>query len=75
MKRIQFDSYAKAYLDTISISDAIRSSLKAFIGTLPDGTVVNGCIVVSEADFPYEPGTSGFIQRHMMEIDIMYYDS
>ena len=74
-KRIQFDSYAKAYLDTISISDSIRTILESYSGTLEDGTVVQGCIVISEMDFPYEPGSGGYIQRRMMEVDVIYVDS
>jgi len=73
-KRIQFDSYAKDYLSTVKVSDSIRAILQSFSGTI-DGTVVQGCVVVSEMDFPYEPGTSGFIQRRMMEVDIIYQDS
>lgn len=71
-KRFQFDSYAKKYIDTVKTSDSIRALLQSFSGTLPDGSAVNGCQVVRDMDFPYEPGTSGYIQRHLLEIDVFY---
>lgn len=36
--RIQIDVWATRYLDAKSLSEAIRSVLDAFDGTLPDGT-------------------------------------
>jgi hypothetical protein len=71
-KRFQFDSYAKKYMDSVKTSDAIRAVLESFAGVLPDGTPVNGCIVVRDMDFPFEPGTSGYIQRRLLEIDVIY---
>lgn len=71
-KRFQFDSYATKYMDSVKTSDAIRSLLQSFAGNLPDGTPVNGCIVMRDMDFPYEPGTSGQIHRHLLEVDVIY---
>lgn len=73
-KRIQFDSYASEYTDSVKTSDAIRSVLKSFKGVLPDGTFVNGCIVVRDMDFPYEPGTTGYVFRRLLEVDFWYQD-
>jgi hypothetical protein len=72
VKRFQFDSYAKEYMDSVKLSDAIRSILQSYSGILPDGSSVNGCVVVSEMDFPYEPSASGYVQRHMLEVDVIY---
>jgi hypothetical protein len=72
MARLQFDSYAKKYADTIKVKDAVRSVLQSFSGNLPDGTPVNGCIVVRDMDFPFEPGNSGYSFRRLLEIDVQY---
>jgi len=71
-KRFQFDSYARKYVDSVKTSDAIRAALEQFAGTLPDGSACNGCIIVRDMDFPYEPGSSGYIHRHLLEVDVMY---
>jgi hypothetical protein len=55
-KRFQIDSYAGKYMDSVKTSDAVRSLFQNFSGILPDGTSVNGCIIMRDMDFPYEPG-------------------
>lgn len=79
VKRFQFDSYAEKYTDAVKASDAVREVLKSFSGTLSDqdSTLVNGCIVVGEMDFPYEPGggSTGFVHRRMLEVEVQYTES
>lgn len=75
MKRIQFDAYAKDHYTTISVCDALRTLFQSFRGVLNDGTNVQGCIVQGEMDFPYEEGGTGYIFRHMVEIDVIYQDN
>jgi Protein of unknown function (DUF3168) len=70
--RVQFDCYSDKYIDTVKTKDAIRVLLQSFAGQFPDGTSINGCIVVRDMDFPYEPGSSGYVHRRLMEIDIIY---
>jgi hypothetical protein len=71
-KMIQFDSYATKYTDAVKVSDAIRSLLQSYSGILPDGTSVNGCVVVGDRDMGLEPGTTGFVYRRMLEVDCYY---
>src|SRR5579864_4028554 len=56
-KLIQFDSYASKYGDSVTVSDTIRGLLESFVGTLPEGSQIEGCIVRRDIDMPYEPGT------------------
>jgi hypothetical protein len=71
-KTLQFDSYATKYNDAVKVSDSIRSILQSYSGVLPDGTSVNGCIVTRDMDMAYEPGTTGYAYRRLLEIDVMY---
>lgn len=71
-KRFQFDSYAYKYMDSVKTSDAIRSILQSYSGILPDGSSVNGCIIARDMDFPYEPGTGGYVHRRLLEVDVIY---
>lgn len=78
-KRFQFDAYAQKYQDAVKASMAVREVLKSYSGTLSDedSTLVNGCIVVGEMDFPYEPGggTTGFVHRRVLEVDVFHTES
>ena len=71
-KRMQFDSYGEKYMETLAVSDAIRDALKSFRGTLPNDVEVQGCVVITDQDFPYEPGASGQIFRRMIEVEVAY---
>src|SRR5947209_7940513 len=59
-KRIQFDTYGKTYTSTLNASDEVRQALENFIGHLDDNTEdgieVQSCMVVTDQDFPPEPG-------------------
>lgn len=75
----QFDCYGNTYYDARAMADAVRDLLKSFSGTLPDsagsppdGTVVQGCVVTRDMDFPFEPGSKSFIYRSMLEVTIAY---
>ena len=45
--RVQVDAYASTYLETITLSDAIRSSLDGFSGTM-GSTTVPSCLMAAE---------------------------
>jgi len=72
---VQFDSYAEAYSDAVAISRLLRTALAAFVGPLPDGTLIHGSIVMNEMDMPYEPGTSGYVFRRLLEIEFQQIDN
>jgi hypothetical protein len=74
-KRFQIDSYAFKYMDSVKTSDAVRALLESFSGAFPDGSSINGCIVVRDMDFPYEPGSGGYVHRRLLEIDVIYTES
>jgi hypothetical protein len=71
-KRFQIDSYAFKYMDSVKTSDSVRTLLESFSGIFPDGSSINGCIVVRDMDFPYEPGSGGYVHRRLLEIDVIY---
>lgn len=71
-KRVQIDAYAKTYIDSIKVSDAARALLQNFRGTLPDGTFVDSSVLIADQDFTFEPGISGQLFRHMVEVEISY---
>lgn len=72
-KRVQIDSYAKTYEDSVRLSEAVRSVLKNLNNvTLSDGTVVQGCVIEQDKDMPPEDGDGGFIFRHMIEVTVQH---
>lgn len=71
-KRVQIDSYARTYIDSVKVSDAVRALLQNFRGTLPDGTFVESSVLITDQDFIFEPGASGQLFRHMIEVEISY---
>jgi hypothetical protein len=79
IKHVQFDSYGTTSTDPLTgvvvVSDAIRKLLQSFSGQLPDGTPINGCIVTRDMDMGYEPGTSGYEFRRLLEVQIQHTDN
>ena len=79
MKRIQIDCYdvypSGNYMRATRLSDAVRSALKSYRGTFPDGTKVDSSIVITDQDFLDEPGASGQLFRRMLEFYITYQES
>jgi Protein of unknown function (DUF3168) len=71
-KRVQIDSYARTYIDSVKVSDAVRALLQNFRGTLPDGTFVESSVLITDQDFTFEPGISGQLFRHLIEVEISY---
>lgn len=52
MKRIQFDTWSLSSLTNLQILTAVRNVLTAYVGTLPDGTLVLFAARVNEmSDF------------------------
>jgi hypothetical protein len=69
---LQFDSYATTSTGAREVSNELRATLENLITTLPDGTRVQGSIVTNDMDFPYEPGTSGYVFRRVLEIEFQH---
>ena len=85
MKRVQLDCYDRinrvnetghSYVANVRVADAVRSAFQTFLhGTFPDGTKVDSCVIISDQDFPDEPGDSGQLFRRMIEVQIAYQES
>lgn len=70
MRRIQFDAFAKSYLDTKSILNALRNALDALRGqTLSDGTLVLSAFRSIELD-NFESDSRAY--RSVCEYEITY---
>jgi hypothetical protein len=61
--QIQIDVYVDAADDTVL--EAIRALISGYVGTLPDGTVVQACYLEREMDMPFLPNadTKGIANR------------
>jgi hypothetical protein len=73
MRRMQFDSYAAKYSDSLTLSNAVRNLLRSFKGALST-TQIQGTIIRQEMDLPDEPGATGYVFRRMLAIDLWYFD-
>lgn len=72
-KRVQFDTYSTDYQEAVATSNALRNLLKNKICfTLPDGTFVNGCVIVQDRDMGYEDGANGYVYRRILEVMIQH---
>jgi hypothetical protein len=49
--RIQFDCFARSYLDADRARDALRQSLYGYRGTLADGTFLQNAELIQSVDF------------------------
>lgn len=72
-KRMQFDSYGEKYSETLFLSNTVRDLLKNLKGSLAN-TNVQGTIVMTDRDMPYEAGESGYVFRRLLEIDFVHTD-
>jgi hypothetical protein len=73
-KRIQIDSYHEQYPQAIAISNTVRDVLKVLSGTLTS-TTVQGTILGDDKDLPAESGESGYVFRHMLEVDVWFQEN
>lgn len=66
--QIQLDCYAEDPETAQQVAEAVRTLLASFRGTLPDGTVVQGCFLEREMDMPFMPkaDTTGLANRSML---------
>ena len=53
--QVQIDVYGDTVEDCQTTIEAVRSTLVGYVGTLPDGTVVQACYLEREMDMPYLP--------------------
>jgi Protein of unknown function (DUF3168) len=63
--QIQLDAYGETAESLQQVSEAIRSLLVPYVGTLPDGTVVQACYLERDMDMPFLPNadTKGIANR------------
>lgn len=68
-RRIQIDCYGNTGAETITLASAIDAVLSGYMGTLPDGTHVQGCFHLNTMDvFDEESRTF----RRMLEYSLWY---
>jgi hypothetical protein len=61
--QIQIDTYDSG--DGEALASVVRTFLSAYTGTLPDGTIVQGCFLERDMDMPFLPNadTKGIANR------------
>ncbi len=66
--QIQVDCYAADAETAQQVAEAVRALLVNYVGTLPDGTVVQGCFLERDMDMPFLPraDTSGIANRSLL---------
>lgn len=66
--KVQFDCYGPDAETAQEVAEAVRAALLAFVGTLPDGTVVQGCYLEINMDVPFLPhaDAKGIANRSML---------
>jgi len=72
----QIDCYSPSYYPARALAGAVRRSLEAFIGNLPDtdATPVAAVLTTKDWDLPFEEGAKGFVYRAMLEFRVWYYE-
>ena len=85
--RFQLDSFGQdnnsnklpspsGYLCAAALSRAIRCQLKAMVNTaLPDGTLLNNCIINDEFDADFEIGGTGYIYRRVLDLTLWFQET
>lgn len=70
---VQFDVYAATGDEARAIVDTLRLTLGSFVGTLPDGTVVQACYVQRAMSLPFVTGAdkSSTTRRHMIGFHVV----
>jgi hypothetical protein len=71
-QRWQFDAFAKNYLDSHRLKDAMKSLLNDYSGTLAEGTVVYSTILKMELDSPLEEGKGGYVFRCVLDYEFAF---
>lgn len=51
MRRVQIDCFGTNAADCINLATALENVLSGYVGTLPDGTYVQGCFLDTSNDF------------------------
>lgn len=67
--RMQIDCYGQTGAQAITLAKAIDAVLSGYLGTLPDGTLVQGCFRTNRIDF-FDDAARNF--RRMLEYQIWY---
>lgn len=66
--QIQIDIYGDTAEDAQQVAEAVRAVLVGFVGTLPDGTVVQAVYLERDMDMPFLPhaDAKGIANRSML---------
>jgi hypothetical protein len=67
--RMQVDCYGDTAAQSIILAKAIDRVLSGYLGTLPDGTIVQGCFRTNRIDF-FDDSARNY--RRMLEYEIWY---
>jgi hypothetical protein len=67
--RMQVDCYGQTAARAITLAKAIDRVLSGYVGTLPDGTVVQGCFRTNRLSF-FDDNARNY--RRMLEYEIWY---
>jgi hypothetical protein len=68
----QIVCYANNYYGSRTAAAAVRSCLENYIGTLPDGTVVNSVLTDKDWDHQYEEGGKSFIYGAYLQFRVWF---
>ena len=68
-RRLQFNCEAADPFAAHALAEAIKEFRKDYKGTLPDGTVVQACVLnATPFDMPYEIGGNNIVFRTVMDL-------
>jgi hypothetical protein len=68
--RMQVDCYGDTAGQVITLAKAIDRVLSGYLGTLTDGTIVQGCFRTNRGGPPFDDGARNY--RRMLEYEIWY---
>lgn len=72
-RRFQFDCYAKDdFLGARALSNAVKGLLEDYAGTLPNGDIVEACVLNLEIDAAFDTGGSSYTSRAILDISILF---
>lgn len=66
--QIQVDAYGRTAPECQQVKETVRELLAPYVGTLPDGTVVQACYLERDMDMPFLPNadTKGIAYRSIL---------